>query len=71
MVVDKSSSVVSVLIRLWIDLFGIIYIRDNCKISSLLKSNSKIGPLFEFFTKSVHFYYKIGSLCDESGSILQ
>jgi hypothetical protein len=39
--------------------------RDNCKISSLLKSNSEIGPLFEFFAKSVHFVMKVDRFCKE------
>jgi hypothetical protein len=50
----------------WAKSFG-----DNCKISSLLKSNSEIGLFFNFLIKLVHFYCKIGLFCDESGSILQ
>jgi hypothetical protein len=49
----------------------VLFLRDNCKISSLLKSNSEIAPLFKFFVKSVHFYCKIGPLCDEIRPILQ
>jgi hypothetical protein len=45
--------------------------KDNCKISSLLKSNSKISPLFEFFAKSVHFVMKVDRICNKSGLILQ
>jgi hypothetical protein len=43
----------------------------SCKISYILKSNFEIGPIFKFITKSVYFYCKIGSICDESGLFLQ
>jgi hypothetical protein len=36
-----------------------------------LKSNSEIGPLFEFFAKSVHFVMKVDRFCNKSGPILQ
>jgi hypothetical protein len=45
-------------------------VRGICKISSILKSNSEIGPLFKFFVKSVHFYCKISPLSSQSGPIL-
>jgi hypothetical protein len=31
----------------------------------------KIGPLFKFFIKLVHFYCKIGLISSQSGPILQ